>query len=150
MVRNGGGNIRFALRDILIVDQLFTLQDLVIIHHTDCGTLLWTEEQMREGVKGAVPKESWEMVEGMEFGANEESVSPSPLFFFVFNFFFLSLGVLQLLVGVMLTTAHSMVESVKGDLQWVKAHPLIRQQVKDNCQGFVYDIKTGKLDKVEI
>lgn len=44
----------------------------------------------------------------------------------------------------------SIVESVKGDLQWVKGHPLIRDKVKEGCQGFVYDIKTGKLERVEV
>lgn len=48
------------------------MQELLIIHHTDCGTLLWTEEQMREGVKGVVAREFWGEVEGMEFGANVE------------------------------------------------------------------------------
>ena len=44
----------------------------------------------------------------------------------------------------------SIVESVKGDVEWVRAHPLIQDKVKEKCQGFVYDIKTGKVEKVDV
>jgi len=43
---------------------------------------------------------------------------------------------------------NSIVESVKGDLEWVAAHPLIREGLKQGTQGFVFDIKSGKVEKV--
>jgi len=39
-------------------------------------------------------------------------------------------------------------ESVREDLKFLRAQPLIRQEVKDNAKGYVYDIKTGKLNPV--
>jgi len=42
------------------------------------------------------------------------------------------------------------VESVKGDLEWVRDNKLIRDQLKKGVQGFVFDIKTGNLDKVDL
>jgi carbonic anhydrase len=40
------------------------------------------------------------------------------------------------------------VESVKQDIEWVNAHPLIREELKKGCHGYVFDIKTGKVEKV--
>ncbi|KAL4723084.1 hypothetical protein ACLX1H_010325 [Fusarium chlamydosporum] len=49
--RNAGGNIRFAVRDILLLDTRFIIDELVIVHHTDCGSLMFTDEWMRDTVK---------------------------------------------------------------------------------------------------
>ena len=68
--RNGGGNVRHALRDINIVDHFFGLEELAIIHHTDCGTLVFTEEQMRSGLKSRVDKAHWDEADKIVFGAN--------------------------------------------------------------------------------
>lgn len=43
-----------------------------------------------------------------------------------------------------------MEESVKTDLEWVRANPLIREGLKKGFQGFIFDIKTGKVEKVEM
>ena len=70
--RNAGGNIRHALRDIIILDAMFTLNEIAIIHHTDCGTLLFSEDTMKDGLKARVDKSKWAEVDGMVFGANKE------------------------------------------------------------------------------
>ena len=72
VIRNGGGNVRHALRDIIVMDQLLGLEELAIIHHTDCGTLNFTEEQMRAGLKTRVDEAHWDEVDKMVFGANAE------------------------------------------------------------------------------
>jgi carbonic anhydrase len=43
----------------------------------------------------------------------------------------------------------SMQQSVKDDLEWVRANPLIREDLKKGCKGFMFDIKTGKVENVE-
>lgn len=35
--------------------------------------------------------------------------------------------------------------SVIEDLKFLKTTPLLRQEIKDNAKGYVYDIKSGKL-----
>jgi carbonic anhydrase len=70
--RNAGGNVRYALRDIEILDTLFVLDELVIIHHTDCGTLHFTDDQIREAIKSRTNKAHWETINQMEFGQNKE------------------------------------------------------------------------------
>ncbi|KAF5690612.1 carbonic anhydrase [Fusarium denticulatum] len=49
--RNAGGNIRFAVRDILLLDTRFVIDELVIVHHTDCGSTMFTNEWMRDNIK---------------------------------------------------------------------------------------------------
>jgi carbonic anhydrase len=39
-------------------------------------------------------------------------------------------------------------ESVREDLNFLTSEPLVRQELKDNAKGYVYDIKTGKLKPV--
>jgi carbonic anhydrase len=39
-------------------------------------------------------------------------------------------------------------ESVRDDLKALKAHPLLRTVLKNNVQGYVYDIKTGILKEI--
>ncbi|KAK1757098.1 carbonic anhydrase [Echria macrotheca] len=113
--RNAGGNVRHAVRDISIMDQLFGLEELCIIHHTDCGTLSFTNDGLRSKVKANVEEKYWPEVDRIDWGANTD-----------------------------------IVESVKGDLKWVKESPLMSDQVKKGAQGFVFDIKTGKVEKVEV
>ncbi|KAK3319119.1 carbonic anhydrase [Apodospora peruviana] len=112
--RNAGGNIRHALRDIIILDGVFKLDELAIVHHTDCGTLHFTEEGLHADLKATVDKAYHAEIDAMVFGANT-----------------------------------NIEESVRGDLEWVRASPFIRDHLKHGTQGFVFDIKTGKVDKVD-
>ncbi|KAJ4176156.1 hypothetical protein NW759_017136 [Fusarium solani] len=70
--RNAGGNIRFAARDILLLDTAFGIDEVVIVHHTDCGSLKFTNEELRERVKARVDKAHWEEIEDIDWGANTD------------------------------------------------------------------------------
>ncbi|KAH8890681.1 hypothetical protein GQ53DRAFT_650166 [Thozetella sp. PMI_491] len=72
MYRNAGGNIRFAVRDILLLDTKFIIKELVIVHHTDCGSLQVTNDWLRDTVKARVDESHWEEVDGIDWGANIE------------------------------------------------------------------------------
>jgi len=43
----------------------------------------------------------------------------------------------------------SLEQSVRDDLKIVRDSPMVRQELKDKAIGFVFDIKTGLLTKVE-
>ncbi|KAJ5211052.1 hypothetical protein N7491_010868 [Penicillium cf. griseofulvum] len=113
--RNAGGNIRHALRDILILDALVKLDEIAIVHHTDCGTLRFTDEQLRTALKKQTKETHWAKIETMEFGA-----------------------------------ASGIEENLKGDLEWVHGNPLLREALKEGTQGFIFDLKSGKVEKVVI
>jgi len=34
---------------------------------------------------------------------------------------------------------------VREDLKFLREQVLVRQEIKDNARGYIYDIKTGKL-----
>ena len=38
VIRNAGGRTEDALRDILVVDSLFGVKDIMVVHHTGIST----------------------------------------------------------------------------------------------------------------
>lgn len=47
ILRNAGGQVTTLLNDILALETLLTFEEVVIIHHTDCGTTYFTNEELR-------------------------------------------------------------------------------------------------------
>ncbi|KAL7929283.1 hypothetical protein V8C35DRAFT_315995 [Trichoderma chlorosporum] len=41
-------------------------------------------------------------------------------------------------------------ESVQEDLLVLKAQSFVRQELRDSAKGYIYDIKTGKLEEVKV
>lgn len=51
-------------------------------------------------------------------------------------------SLLTLIVG------DSVEESVKEDVEWFRANPLVRDKIKKGCRGYVLDSQTGKVQRV--
>ena len=74
MQRNAGGNVKHALRDILILDTLMGLNEILLLQHTDCGMLVGTENDMKDWIKKGnwahegLDEHSWPGVDRVEFG----------------------------------------------------------------------------------
>lgn len=47
VIRNAGGRIQDALRSIAISQTLLGTEEVVIIHHTDCGMLTFSDDLIR-------------------------------------------------------------------------------------------------------
>lgn len=47
VIRNAGGRAADAVRSLIISQQLLGTREVVVIHHTDCGMLTFTDEQLR-------------------------------------------------------------------------------------------------------
>lgn len=47
MIRNAGGRTSEALRSVIISQKLLGTQEVVVIHHTDCGMLTFTNDQVQ-------------------------------------------------------------------------------------------------------
>jgi carbonic anhydrase len=43
----------------------------------------------------------------------------------------------------------SLEESVREDLAWLRSSPFIKKELAERTHGFIYDIKSGKVNKVE-
>jgi carbonic anhydrase len=51
VIRNAGGRAQDAVRSLVISQQLLGTREVVVIHHTDCGMLTFTDEQLRQKVR---------------------------------------------------------------------------------------------------
>src|SRR5947209_3819882 len=51
VIRNAGGRAADALRSLIISEQLLGTTQIVVIHHTDCGMLTFSNEDLRTKVK---------------------------------------------------------------------------------------------------
>ena len=47
VIRNAGGRVHDALRSLAISQQLLGTQEVVIVHHTDCGMLTFSDTDLR-------------------------------------------------------------------------------------------------------
>jgi len=68
VIRNAGGHVKSELTSILALDHLLTLKDILVIHHTDCGTLYFTDDEAKKDIKQRLPQSLSSAVDKMEFG----------------------------------------------------------------------------------
>ncbi len=51
VIRNAGGRAHDALRSLIISQQLLGTREIVVVHHTDCGMLTFSDAQLRQQVR---------------------------------------------------------------------------------------------------
>jgi len=51
VIRNAGGRAADAIRSLVISQQLLGTREVVVIHHTDCGMLTFTDDALRQKVE---------------------------------------------------------------------------------------------------
>lgn len=51
VIRNAGGRVQDALRSLVISQRLLGTTEIVVLHHTDCGMLTFTNEQLATKVQ---------------------------------------------------------------------------------------------------
>jgi carbonic anhydrase len=107
VIRNAGGVVTDdEIRSLAISQRLLGTKEIILIHHTDCGMLTFTDadfsRQVEEdtGVKPTWDAEAFDNLEG----------------------------------------------DVRQSIERIKSSPFIPN--KDSVRGFVYDVKTGRLDEV--
>ena len=111
VIRNAGGRARDAIRSLAISQELLGTREIVVIHHTDCGMLTFTNESIRESLGNTLGNEAGALAYKTDF-------EPFP----------------------------DVKQSVLDDVAAIKASPLVRKDVP--ISGFVYDVKTGKIEQV--
>ncbi len=107
IIRNAGGMAKDALRSLVISQRLLGTNEVIVIHHTDCGMLTFKNEDLYAKVRE-------------DLDADASSID------------FLPFADLE--------------QSVRDDLALLGSSPLIPDDV--SIRGFVYDVKTGKLQEV--
>ncbi len=51
VIRNAGGRAADAIRSLVISQQLLGTREVVILHHTECGMLSFTDEELRQKLR---------------------------------------------------------------------------------------------------
>lgn len=127
VIRNAGGRATDdAIRSLVISHKLLGTREFFVIHHTDCGMELFTDEIMRnllaKSLKTAtIDENGWRNVE--ESGGSHEAD------YMVFH------------------TIKNQQESVLEDVQRIRRHPLVPKDIP--VYGYIYDVKSGKLVEVK-
>jgi carbonic anhydrase len=108
VIRNAGGVVTDdEIRSLAISQRLLGTEEIILIHHTDCGMLTFDDDEFRRQVQsdtGIKPEWAAEAFDDLE-------------------------------------------EDVRQSIARIDASPFIPR--KESIRGFVYDVKTGRLDEVK-
>jgi carbonic anhydrase len=67
VIRNAGGRAADALRSLVISQRLLGTTEIVVIHHTDCGMLTFSNDQLRAKVRADLGAEAGDSVRDTDF-----------------------------------------------------------------------------------
>jgi carbonic anhydrase len=108
VIRNAGGVASDdALRSLVISQRLLGTEEIILIHHTDCGMETFRDDQVKDEILA------------------DTGVRPS----------------------FALEAFPRAADDVRQTAARIKASPFVP---KKNIRGFVYDVKTGRLDEVPL
>ncbi len=109
VIRNAGGRASDdAIRSLTISSHLLGTNEYVVIHHTDCGMLTFSNEDLQKKLAD-------------DLGADASDVDFLPF--------------------------DDLEDSVRDDVNRIRQSPYIPQGI--GVRGFVYDVRTGRLNEVE-
>jgi carbonic anhydrase len=107
VIRNAGGVVTDdEIRSLAISQRLLGTEEIILIHHTDCGMLTFGDDEFRGQIleeTGIKPEWAAEAFDDLE-------------------------------------------QDVRQSIARIKSSPFIPN--KESVRGFVYDVKTGRLDEV--
>ena len=67
VIRNAGGLAAEAIRSLAISQELLGTREIVVVHHTDCGMLTFTDEVIRGRLAASLGEEAGAAAAGMAF-----------------------------------------------------------------------------------
>ncbi|KAK9315874.1 carbonic anhydrase [Lipomyces starkeyi] len=74
VIRNAGGRSKDALRSIIISQQLLGTEEVLIIHHTDCGMLTFSDSQLHQILQERFNGNDVKDIDFLPFSDLEQSV----------------------------------------------------------------------------
>jgi carbonic anhydrase len=126
VIRNAGGRATDdAIRSLVISYKLLGTREWFVIHHTDCGMLLFTDDVM-----GALLEQSLETATIDAAGWHDHGQGPGS----VHGHF------------VKWHTFGDLAASVVQDVARIRSHPLVPAAIP--IYGFTYDVRSGRLIEV--
>ena len=146
IIRNAGGVVtEDALRSLIISHHLLDPREFILIHHTRCGMLAFTDDLLKGGLEGdPAAGKMLAQATGRAFtGCGRCAASPSA--FHAFR------GQPEPLDAAPDARSRERLEwDVRRGLSAILNHPWIPTEGADaiTARGFVYDVDTGKLQEV--
>jgi carbonic anhydrase len=126
VVRNAGGRATDdAIRSLVISHKLLGTREWFVVHHTDCGMLFFDDATMGDLLAGSL--ETAELTPDGFRNRSEPGGSTEGRF-------------------VKWHTIPDQEASVVEDVTRIRAHPLVNPEIP--IYGYVYDVKTGRLNEV--
>lgn len=126
VIRNAGGRASDdAIRSLVISYKLLGTREWFVIHHTDCGMALFTDEIIRGLLASSLKTASVSADGWRDSGEGPGSTEGEFIDWLTFN---------------------DETSSVVTDVRRIRNHPLVPRDIP--IYGFVYDVRTGRLLEV--
>jgi carbonic anhydrase len=126
VIRNAGGRASDdAIRSLVISYKLLGTREWFVIHHTNCGMELFTDEIMRDLLASSLKTATFDGKVWRDTGAGPGSTEGQ---------------------FVDWLTIKEQSKSVAADVKRIRNHPLVPRDIP--IYGYVYDVKTGRLVEV--
>jgi carbonic anhydrase len=146
IIRNAGGVVtEDAIRCLIISHHLLNTNEIILIHHTRCGMLAFTDDLLKAGLEGDEPAEQLlGQATGRSF-TSCNSCSSTPAAFHAFR------GEIEPLDSPRDANNFERLEwDVRRGMSSILNHPWIPSTGADavTVRGFIFDVDTGKLEEV--
>jgi len=145
IIRNAGGVInKDAIRNLVISHHLLDTKEFVLIHHTRCGMLAFTDDLLKAGLEGDAEAEKvLGQATGRTFVSPGKSAS-APAAFHAFR------GGPHPLDADDDLARERLRWDVRRGISAILNHPWLPTSGPDaiSVRGFIYDVDTGKLEQV--
>jgi carbonic anhydrase len=126
VIRNAGGRASDdAIRSLVISYKLLGTREWFVIHHTDCGMALFTDETIRGLLASSLKTASIDETGWHDSGQGPGSTEGQFIDWLAFR---------------------DETSSVVEDVQRIRNHPLVPREIP--IYGFVYDVRSGRLFEV--
>ena len=126
VIRNAGGRAtEDAIRSLIISHKLLGTNEWFVVHHTNCGMELFSDEIMAELLEDDLATASFD---GKKWSNPHHRGGHRAGHFIKWH------------------TIKSQEASVMHDVRRIRAHPLVPRNVP--IHGYIYDVKTGRLNEV--
>lgn len=146
IIRNAGGVVSDdAIRSLIISHHLLDTNEIILIHHTRCGMLAFTDDLLKAGLEGDPPAEKLlGQATGRAFKSCKKSAA-TPSSFLAFR------GPIEPLDAPRDGKNLQRLQwDVRRGMSTILNHPWLPSAGSDavTVRGFIYDVDTGQLKEV--
>lgn len=126
IIRNAGGRASDdAIRSLVISYKLLGTREWFVIHHTDCGMALFTDEVIRRLLAQSLETATIDASGWRDTGKGPGATEAEFIDWLTFT---------------------DNAKSVVADVQRIRNHPLVPGNIP--VYGYIYDVKTGRLIEI--